>query len=83
MRQKEIQDLISLIEKYDQTNPKIIKYNIKKYLKKHNKQEMADALEIDIQTIYSWTKAKGNRPSFLTALKLCKLLEIDLEKLLK
>lgn len=83
MTREQQQETIKQIQQYNNTNADIVKRNLKKYIEKYKYNYVADSLGVGIQTVYAWTKEKGNRPSFYTALLLCELLGITIDELMK
>jgi len=83
MTKEQQQDTIKIIQQYNNTNAETIKQNLKPLIEKYKYNYIADSLDIGIQTVYAWTKTKGNRPSFYTALQLCELLDITIDDLMK
>lgn len=77
------QATIQMIQQYNNTNADIVKRNLKQYIEKYRYNYVAESLGVGIQTVYQWTKAKGNRPSFYTALLVCELLDITIDELMK
>lgn len=81
-------EVIELIIKYSSMDKEIIKNNIAHYITNskyyRNSEQLANDLNLDVQAVYSWTKKKiGNKPSILTALQFCELLNIEIEELFK
>lgn len=84
----ELQDIIKIGEQYNNTDKKIIKNNIIKYINEseynRNSQKLADKMNISIQTIYSYRKQNiGNIPDFVIALKLVNELNITINELIQ
>ena len=81
-------NIIELAEKYNNTDKKIIKDNMLKYIRisqyKRDSQGLADKLGVSLQTVYSYRKLnKGNTPDFATAIKLTKELNITINDLME
>lgn len=84
----ELQDIIKIGEQYNNTNKKIIKNNIIKYINEsefnRDSQNLADEIGVSIQTIYSYRKQNiGNIPDFVIALKLADALNITINDLIQ
>jgi DNA-binding XRE family transcriptional regulator len=84
----ELQDIIKIADKYNNTDKNIIKNNIIKYIDesdyKRSSQILADRIGISVQTIYSYRKINnGNVPDFITALKLTSELNIKINDLME
>lgn len=80
--------ILDINTQYINTNPNIIKHNLIEHIKisKYARQSsyLADILNVDLQTIYSYRKPKqGNVPTFINALKLCEVLNITIQDLMK
>ncbi len=79
-------ELESLIERYNSTDPAVVKENIVKYIdtSPYSNQGVANLVGVDIQTIYSWRQIrKQTGISFENAVKLCNVLGISLVKLME
>lgn len=83
MNREQQQETIRQIQQYNNTDANIVKRNLKRYIEKYKYNYVAESLGVGIQTVYAWTKAKGNRPSFYTALLVCELLDITIDELMK
>jgi len=85
MQLEEQKRLEILIDKYNNTDSSIIKENIIKYINAspYKSQYIADAVGVDIQTIYLWRQPqKKTTVSFEYALKLCNVLGISITALM-
>lgn len=86
MQQTDQQQLESLIDKYNNIDPAIIKENIIKYIDEspYRNQGIADLIGVDIQTIYLWRQPrKKTGVGFENAVKLCNVLGISITKLME
>jgi hypothetical protein len=80
------QELISLMEQWQNTNPSIYKSNIKRLagIKGIKPKQIESALQVPNSTAKSYTNiGHPARIEFLTALKLAELLETNVEKFLE
>lgn len=84
MTREQQQEMIKLIEQYENDyNREIVRANLQKYIKPYKLEFIADSIGVGIHAIYQYTRKKGNKPSFYTALQLCELLDITIDELLK
>ena len=83
MTQEQQKIIIDTISKYNNSDNNTIKNNITRLLKPYKALYVAEALNIDVQTVYAWQKKKGgNKPNILTALELCQFLGITISDLM-
>lgn len=80
----DINDVLKAIEQYNNAAQETINKNLKKYFGYYKVEKLIEITGMKRATIYSWSKAEGgNKPTFETALKICRALNIGLEDLIK
>lgn len=85
MQQIDQKELEKIIEQYNNTDQSTIKENVAKFIDEspYKNQYIADAIGVDIQSIYAWRSQKKTGISFESAIKLCNVLEISIIELMK
>jgi DNA-binding phage protein len=80
----DINDVLQAIKEYDDTPQQVINENLKRYFGTYRAEKLVEITGMKRATVYSWAKEKdGNKPTFESALKICRALGIGLEELIK
>jgi DNA-binding XRE family transcriptional regulator len=79
------QEVITAIEQYNAVPQEIVSANIRRLIIENGwySIELARKVEVSQQTVFSWSKQKGNKPLFDTALKICLAFDVELEELMR
>lgn len=77
-------NIIATIDQYNAVSRAIISTNLNRLLESYKAAEIADKVGVATQTVYGWRKRNyGNKPTFETAMRLCEVLNIELDELIK
>jgi DNA-binding XRE family transcriptional regulator len=78
----DIKEVITIIECYNETPIEIVSTNIRRLLKPHKVEFIANGLNVSNVTVYSWTKSKRTmKPSFEIILRLCDFIKADISEI--
>jgi DNA-binding phage protein len=77
-----LQEVITAIEKYENTSRNVVSANLRRLLQSCNAGEIAEKAQIAKPSVYNWTKMRGGtKPTVLTALRVCDVLGVDISEL--
>jgi transcriptional regulator with XRE-family HTH domain len=76
--------IIELIDKYNATPRLVVAANVRRLTKDVEAGYIADRVGVSTQTVYGWYKTnRGNKPPFDTAYKLCHILGVEMDELMR
>lgn len=83
-----MKELEELINKFKQVDPEKLKENIARYIRKskynRDSQALADVMGVNLNTIYNYRQPNRTKGiSFESLVKLCNILEISLDDILR
>jgi DNA-binding Xre family transcriptional regulator len=78
----DINDVLQAIEKYNNAPQQTINKNLKRYLGVYRAEKLVEITGMKRSTVFSWAKTEGgNKPTFESALKICRALNISIDDL--